>query len=209
MLEPPKGQIKICTVTHVAVYCIKAVICIRNGDGLVRDPCLFQRSIQLISLFRGDDYITRSDDFKQPAQTMDFIRRQVANGGGDLPEAVHSALEKALSDLSWNESARTRMAFLILDAPAHLDHDGVVASLQKSIQAFANRGIRIIPVLASTGDKTTEFMCRDFAIVTGGTYVFLTDDSQVGESHIVPSVGEYAVEKLNDLLCRLIEDYIS
>ena len=157
---------------------------------------------------KGDDYITRSDDFKQPAQTMDFIRKQVANGGGDLPEAVHSALEKALSDLSWNESARTRMAFLILDAPAHLDHDGVVASLQKSIQAFANRGIRIIPVLASTGDKTTEFMCRDFAIVTGGTYVFLTDDSQVGESHIVPSVGEYEVEKLNDLLIRLIEDYI-
>ena len=157
---------------------------------------------------KGDDYVTLPDDFTTPAQTMDFIKRQYADGGGDLPEAVHTALEVALQRLSWNESARARMAFLILDAPAHQDQSGVIASLQKSIQTFSSKGIRLVPVLASTGDKTTEFMCRDFAIVTGGTYVFLTDDSGVGGEHLVPTVGEYEVEKLNDLLIRLIEDYI-
>ena len=158
---------------------------------------------------KGDDYLTRSSEFGTPANTMSFIKKQEAGGGGDLPEAVHSALSCALSELTWDATARARMAFLILDAPAHQDQQGVVESLQKSIRNFATEGIRLVPVLASTGDKTTEFMCRDFAIATGGTYVFLTDDSQVGGEHLTPSVGEYAVEKLNDLLVRLIGEYIA
>ena len=45
-------------------------------------------------------------------------------------------------------------------------------------------------------------------MATGGTYTFLTDDSGVGGSHLEPTVGEYQVEQLNDLLVRLIEQYI-
>ena len=156
----------------------------------------------------GDLFLTRVDNFTTPASTMSFIGKQAAEGGGDLPEAVHSALEAGLQKLSWNASARARIAFLILDAPAHIDHDGVVMNLQNSIRSYAAQGIRIVPVVASTGDKTTEFMCRDFAIVTGGTYVFLTDDSGVGESHLIPTVGDYEIEKLNDLLYRLLDSYI-
>ena len=157
---------------------------------------------------RGDIYVTRSRDFEAPSKTMVFIEKQSADGGGDLPAAVHTALEVALKELTWDMDAHARMAFLILDAPAHQDQQGVVESLQKSIKSFASAGIRIVPVLASTGDKTTEFMCRDFAIVTGGTYVFLTDDSGVGGEHLVPTVGEFEVEKLNDLLLRIIKDYV-
>lgn len=157
----------------------------------------------------GDDYVTRSNDFNTNAsKTMDFIKKQEAAGGGDLPEAVHTALETSLQELKWNSTARARIAFLILDAPAHGDRVSVMESLHKSIPEFAKMGIRIIPVLASTADKSTEFMCRYFAIATSGTYVFLTDDSGVGNSHLEPSVGEYQVEKLNDLLVRLIEEYI-
>lgn len=156
----------------------------------------------------GDDYITRFSPFGTPSSTIGYIQEQYANGGGDLPEAVHAALEVALKNLSWNADARARLAFLVLDAPAHGDRPDVIKSLQESIRDFSAKGIRLIPVLASTGDKTTEFMCRDFAIVTGGTYVFLTDDSGIGGSHLTPTVGEYQVEKLNDLMFRLIEAYI-
>ena len=158
---------------------------------------------------RGDDYITRSNPFTTNAvKTMSFVKKQEAEGGGDLPEAVHSALECGLQELEWNTAARARIAFLILDAPAHYNEQGVLESLHKSISLYAKSGIRMIPVLASTGDKSTEFMCRYFAMTTNGTYVFLTDDSGVGNSHLEPSVGEYQVEKLNDLLVRLIEAYI-
>ena len=157
----------------------------------------------------GDDYVTKFSDFTRDfRETVKYIAMQDARGGGDMPEAVHSALEAGLQSLSWNMSARSRIAFLILDAPAHQDHQGVVESLQASIRRYAEYGIKIIPVFCSGPSKECEFMCRFFAICTGGTYVFLTDDSGVGNDHIEASVGQFQVESLNDLLVRLIAKYI-
>ena len=48
---------------------------------------------------------------------------------------------------------------------------------------------------------------RTLALTTNGTYVFLTDDSGVGGSHIKPTTDSYDVEKLNDLLVRLAIQY--
>jgi len=156
----------------------------------------------------GDKYLTRHQDFSDNVfATQEFIAEQDADGGGDYPEAVHSALEEALQNISWNESARARIAFLILDAPAHHQTD-VIESLQKSITLFAKNGIKIIPVAASGVDKDTEFMLRFFDLATGGTYVFLTDDSGIGNSHIEASVGDHEVEPLADLMVKLIRKYI-
>ena len=156
----------------------------------------------------GDEYLTRGKDFSTDvANTQAFIEEQHASGGGDYPEAVHSALEATLQNFSWNESARTRIAFLILDAPAH-HQDDVIESLQSSIRLYAKNGIKLIPVAASGVDKDTESMLRFFDIVTGGTYVFLTDDSGIGYSHIEASVGDSDVEKLADLMIRLIKKYV-
>ena len=156
----------------------------------------------------GDQYLTRGKDFSTDvANTQAFIGEQSANGGGDYPEAVHSALEATLQNFSWNESARARIAFLILDAPAH-HQDDIIESLQNSIRLYAKNGIKLIPVAASGVDKDTESMLRFFDIVTGGTYVFLTDDSGIGYSHIEASVGDSDVEKLADLMLRLIKKYV-
>ena len=156
----------------------------------------------------GDDYLTRYDDFSNDAsKTQAYVTKQSANGGGDYPEAVHSALEASLQNLSWNESARARIAFLILDAPAH-HNENVIESLQKSITHFAKNGIKIIPVAASGVDKDTEFMLRFFDLATGGTYVFLTNDSGIGGDHIEASVGDYEVEILADVMVRLIKKYV-
>ena len=168
-------------------------------------------ALRLAALFycdEGDEYVTRSKNFTSDvAAVSDFIGNQSAAGGGDYPEAVHTALEAGLQNLSWDESARSKIVFLILDAPAH-HNVNVIASLHASIESYARNGIKIIPVAASGVDKNTEFMSRFFALATSGTYVFLTDDSGVGESHIKPSVGEYKVEALNELLIRLIVKYI-
>ena len=153
-------------------------------------------------------YLTRYSPFTEDfSTTINFIKNQSADGGGDLPEAVHTALEVGLNELAWDDGARSRIAFLLLDAPAHQDRAQVISSLHQSIYSYSARGIKIIPIFASSGDKSCEFMCRFFAIATGGTYVFLTNDSGIGESHVVPSVGQYQVEKLNDLVLRLIVKY--
>ena len=173
-----------------------------QGDIELRTGTVFYRD-------EGDDYLTKYSQFTNDyRETIQFISMQRANGGGDHPEAVHTALEAGLQNLQWNASARARIAFLILDAPAHQDHQGVIESLQASVRQYAENGIKMIPVYCSGPSKECEFMCRFFAILTGGTYVFLTDDSGVGGSHVEASVGQVQIESLNDLMVRLIAKYI-
>ena len=172
----------------------------QHADQEFRTAALFYRDVE-------DEYLTRHSDFTADATTTEaFVKQQTALGGGDYPEAVHTALEHMLQNLSWDTSARTRLAFMLLDAPAHHEDD-VIRSLQQSLTTCARMGIRLIPIAASGADKNTEFMLRFFAIATGGTYVFLTDDSGVGLPHIKASVGDCKVELLNELIVRLINEY--
>lgn len=178
---------------------INKVKSIRSGMKM-RTAALFYRD-------EGDEYVTRHQDFTQDvSNTAGFVEKQNADGGGDYPEAVHTALERMIQDLSWDNKARTRIAFLILDAPAHYE-SAIINSLHQTIGTCAKLGIKIIPVAASGVDKNTEFMLRFFANATGGTYVFITDDSGVGGKHLEASVGDYKVEQLNNLLIRLIASY--
>jgi len=155
----------------------------------------------------GEDYVTRYSRFTSKiAETLSFIQQQGANGGGDFPEAVHTALNTTLQDLQWSDKAYTRIAFLLLDAPPHHNPE-VINDVHRSTQLFAEKGIKIIPITASGIDKDTEFLMRFLAIATNGTYVFITNHSGIGNDHIEASVGDYQVEFLNDLMVRLINKY--
>jgi Mg-chelatase subunit ChlD len=156
----------------------------------------------------GDEYVTRSSDFTTTTQTsIDFIKAQEAKGGGDYPEALDSALSYTLNQLSWNSNAKARVLFVLLDAPPENNIEEVII-MQECLKKAAEKGVKIIPIAASGTDKSTEFLMRFLAIGTGGSYVFLTDDSGVGNSHEEPSIGNYQTEKLNDLLTRLISNHI-
>ena len=154
----------------------------------------------------GDEYVVKHSSFTEDInQTTEFISLQRADGGGDFPEAVDKALVQ-LNQLQWQPEARTRIAFLVLDAPPH-NKPAVISSIQYSVKTAAASGIKLIPVVASGIDKTTEFLMRFIAMYTNGTYVFITDHSGIGNKHLEPSVGEYQVEKLSDLMVRLIKKY--
>lgn len=155
----------------------------------------------------GDDYVVKHSGFASNTKTtLDFIKAQSADGGGDFPEAVHTALNTALSELQWSSRANTRIAFLLLDAPPH-NNSNVIDQLQDAIMETAKKGIKMIPITASGIDQETEYLMRSFSIATNGTYVFITNDSGIGNDHLEASVGEYQVEKLNDLIVRLITKY--
>ncbi len=93
--------------------------------------------------------------------------------------------------------------FLLLDAPPHLSDENI-ERLHQKIKLASKKGITVIPIAASDTDKQTEYLMRTFALLTNGTYTFLTNDSGIGNNHIKPTASEYEVEKLNDLLLRLI-----
>ncbi|MCA9705615.1 MAG: substrate-binding domain-containing protein [Myxococcales bacterium] len=99
-----------------------------------------------------------------------------------------------------------RVVFVVTDAPPH-PGAGVGQSLQRTAALAARKGIRIVPVASSGVDKPTEFMLRHLAVSTGGTYVFLTDHSGIGNAHLEPTVGPYVVEPLSDLLVDVIHEY--
>ncbi|MBN9336258.1 MAG: VWA domain-containing protein, partial [Chryseobacterium sp.] len=152
----------------------------------------------------GDDYVTRKFNFSNDAENLiNFIKKQNAKGGGDQPEAVVEALETSVDELSWSNGNATKIMFLLLDAPPHLSDENI-EKLHQKIKLAAKKGITIIPIAASDTDKQTEYLMRTFALLTNGTYTFLTNDSGIGNNHIKPTASEYEVEKLNDLLLRLI-----
>jgi hypothetical protein len=167
--------------------------------------------IRLAAVFyrdMGDAYVTKYNDFTGNIDdAVAFIKQQSAGGGGDGPEAVDSALSVALNKLSWSSEAASRLVFMVLDASPHSERPEVIANLKKIIPEFAEKGIRVIPVACSGIDKSTEYFLRSLALATNGTYVFLTDDSGIGYSHIKPSTDKYDVELLNAALIRIISSF--
>jgi hypothetical protein len=155
-----------------------------------------------------DEFVTRVSDFSSDiSKTINFIRNQSANGGGDFPEAVHTALDKAINNLQWSSNATARIIFLVLDAPPHYEPQ-IVTEIHSLIATAASKGIKVIPVTASGIDKETEFLMRYMSIATNGTYLFITNDSGIGGEHLAPTIGDYEVELLNDLIERLINKYL-
>ena len=152
----------------------------------------------------GDDYITKCSDFTDNIKELQTsLNNEYAAGGGDTPEAVAEVLDESVFKSSWNDES-VKLAFLIFDAPPH---DGKEEEIRKAVEAAAEKGIRIIPVVSSNSDRGTELFGRALSIVTGGTYVFLTDDSGIGDSHLEPIIGSYEVRSLYDIIIDIINDY--
>jgi Mg-chelatase subunit ChlD len=156
---------------------------------------------------QGDEYVTRGLNFTTDMnQVHEFINDQSANGGGDYPEAVATALEESYVRLTWDANAATaRMMFFIADAPAH-NHE--MTATFKAVEKLAGQNVNVFPVAASGVMDVAEAMMRATALLTGGRYIFLTDDSGVGLSHAAPKHPCYNVELLKDIMVREIKDRI-
>ncbi len=172
----------------------------RNNELEIRIGLVFYRD-------HGDDYLIRDFQFTTDLTTVNKnIAAQSAGGGGDFEEAVDEALDNAINDKKWSDKAAAKLCFLILDAPPHSEQKNI-EKMQTVTKEAAENGIKIIPVVASGINKPTEFLMRFLSCSTNGTYVFLTDDSGIGNSHLAPTTGEYEVELLTDLIVRLILKY--
>lgn len=156
----------------------------------------------------GDEYVTRGLSFSTNiAEVQRFIDEQGAGGGGDYPEAVDTAFEEALARLQWESGDKTaKMLFHIADAPPH-DKDLDVTF--KHGAALREKGIGVYPVASSGVADMAEAVMRGLALMTGGQYVFLTDDSGVGHSHQAPKHPCYHVEKLKDVMVRMVTDRVA
>ena len=160
-----------------------------------------------IMLYRdlNDEYVTNYSDFTTDiASQQKFLSKQRASGGGDFEEAVDVAMEEA-AEKQWSSNAKTKILVHVADAPSH---NNDVNSWNNSSLKFAEMGVRVITVASSGIDKKTEYLFRSQSILTNGMYVYLTNDSGIGNDHLEATVEERpTVDYLNACLVRIIKGY--
>jgi Mg-chelatase subunit ChlD len=148
----------------------------------------------------GDDYVARSFPLTNDIGAMRAeLAEQDAGGGGDMPEAVDRALLDA-EQMQWRPDA-VKAVLLVADAPPH--EDAMPATLSAT-QRLRARGVQIVPVAASGVEDRAQYVMRTMAVLTQGRYIFLTDDSGVGEAHAEPDVACYVVTRLDQMIGRVL-----
>jgi Mg-chelatase subunit ChlD len=164
-----------------------------------------------IVLFRDttDDYRTQviafTSDVEQFARDLDKVR---AGGGGDNPEDVQEGLKDAMTKLKWRKKG-AKLAFLIGDAPPHLDY-GQKFTYVSAMREAAKKGIKIASIGASGLDTQGELVWRQIAQYTMAPFVFLTygesGDSEGSPSSVSHHVGSnWVAENLDAIIIRMVK----
>lgn len=168
-------------------------------------PC---SKIRIASVFYrdlGDAYVSKSADFTDRVEDiLGFVSEQTAGGGGDFPEAVDAGLNTATNELTWSNGSIAKILFLVLDAPPHAEK---AKEIRELIQEASAKGIRIIPITASGINTSTEFLMKYMASMTGGEYVYITDHSGLGNSHLKPTGVKENVDLLKNQWMNILIKY--
>jgi hypothetical protein len=154
---------------------------------------------------QGDEYVTRTFPFTNDINSIQAsLAAQSANGGGDTPEAMEVALNRAVG-MDWRADA-AKSILLVADAPPHGED---VAATWNAAEVARGKRISIVPVAASGVGEAAEYIMRAMAAATQSRYLFLTDDSGIGNPHAEPSVDCYHVTRLDALVRRVLDSQIS
>jgi hypothetical protein len=150
----------------------------------------------------GDDYVVKSYDFTPDMNAFaSTVGAQTAANGGDYPESPELGIQQ-LAQLTWRtDPSVAKLAFWVADAPQH-DYRGT--QMKQAIVQTQQAGIHMYPVSASGTDDLLELTMRSAAQLTGGRYLFLTDDSGVGDPHKIPEIPCYFVTRLERALVRVV-----
>ncbi|MGH1412694.1 MAG: vWA domain-containing protein [Pelagimonas sp.] len=154
----------------------------------------------------GDAYDVQNYGFTdQKRQMQSWLKRLIADGGGDYPEAADRAMQAAVN-LDWRRGKGERIIFHIADAPPHKQD---ALSYIRAAQVAAGQQVQIFGLGASGVGAESEYLMRQASVLSGGRYMFLTDDSGVGYSHAEPKIACYQVTTLKDLLVRVLASELS
>lgn len=181
-------------------------VALADANTQINLALLFYRDHTDSEVFKYYDFENVSKEEGMVKQ-QNAINLQRASGGGDYEEAVDEALAIAV-EKQWTASTSTKIIFHVLDAPPHNEKKNKT-TFKGAVDVATELGIRICPLLCSGAASLTEYLMREAAISTGGTFVYLTDDSGIGNEHHDPNLPNVTIEALNSLMVRLIKGYHS
>jgi len=153
-----------------------------------------------------DPVVIRNYGFTRSADTFaGWVRREAPNGGRGGPEVVADALQTAVG-MDLRRGKGERLIFQIGDEPPELRK---VETFYAATRSAAANNIQVFGVGASGAEAQLEFLMRQASVATGGRYLFLTDDSGIGNAHAEPTIACYVVTTLSELMGRVLRSELS
>jgi len=163
---------------------------------------------------RGDEYITEvvpfTDDLDAFRAYLDPVQ---ADGGGDGPEDLESALDDAVNRMDWNDTG-LRLAFVVTDAEAHLDYGREYTYVSAANDARA-RAIKLYTIGTGGLPLEGEYLLRQVSQLTDARYIFLTygegGESEGGaEGSVSHHTGSnFQTDKLEAIIIRFVKEEVS
>ncbi len=197
MGEEIKRLIATIDIIHLNLNSISSKPKIRFGLVLYRD--------------KNDDYVTKviplTDDLEYFREELNKVS---ANGGGDGPEDLQSALEKAMHAIDWNDNG-LRLGFIITDAPPHLDYGQEYTYIDAANEA-KECGIKLFSVGTGGLNISGEYVLRQISQFTYSKYIFLTygekGESEGGRPGSVShhTGSNYQTDKLEAIIIRIAKE---
>jgi len=163
---------------------------------------------------RGDEYLTRvvplTGDLDKFRSELEDVS---ASGGGDEPEDLQSALKDTIQKIAWNADG-IRLAYIITDAPPHLDYEQDYTYVSAARNA-RNMGIKIFSVGTGGLNINGEYILRQISQYTSAAYIFLTygerGESEGGKEGSVShhTGANFQTDKLESIIIRLTKEELA
>ncbi|MFH0975726.1 MAG: VWA domain-containing protein [Spirochaetota bacterium] len=163
---------------------------------------------------KDEEYLTKiiplTDDLDRFREELNKVE---ANGGGDGPEDLQSALSDALTKIKWNNNG-IRLSFIITDAPPHIDYGQKYTYINAARDA-RQKGIKIFSVGTGGLDINGEYVLRQLSQYTYSKYIFLTygerGEAEGGKEGSVShhTGANFQTDKLESIIIRFAKEELS
>ena len=163
---------------------------------------------------KDDEYVTKvvpfTSDLERFQKALDEAN---ADGGGDEPEDLQSALRDAITSMKWNADG-IRLGFIVTDASPHLDY-GQEYTYAKAAREAKARAIKLFSIGAGGLPLEGEYPLRQIAQYTQGKYIFLTygekGESEGGKEGSVShhTGSNFSTDKLEAIVIKFVRDEIA
>lgn len=163
---------------------------------------------------KGDEYVTKVIPL---TADLDGFQKELAkveaNGGGDTPEDLQSALNDAVNKIAWNKNG-IRLVYAITDAAPHLDYEQKFTYVDAAREA-RKKGIKIFSVGTGGLDLDGEYVLRQISQYTYGKYIFLTygekgESAGGAEGSVSHHTGaNFQTDKLEAIIIKFAKEELS
>ncbi len=160
---------------------------------------------------KNEEYITKVIPLTSDIQAFkEELSKVDANGGGDYPEDLQSALRDSIQKINWRKNS-VKLNFVITDAPPHLDYGQDFNYITAAKEAKKN-GIKFYTIGTGGLDINGEYVLRQISQYTYSKYIFLTygekGESDGGKQGSVSHhTGEnFSVDKLESIVINFAKE---